>query len=73
MVHVFLGFGAFDPYLSHVADVEHAHMVAHCIVLVGDIGILDRHVIAGEGRHERAQLHVSVMQTSGLDFFCHFI
>ena len=48
------GVPARDLDLAHVADVEQASSGPHRQVLVGDAGVLDRHVPAGELHHPAA-------------------
>ena len=36
VVHKFLGIGAGDAHLAHVRNVEHATMLAHCIMFIND-------------------------------------
>jgi hypothetical protein len=33
-----------DDYLTHVADIEYTDVLAHCLVLINNICVLDRHV-----------------------------
>ena len=40
-----------DLDLAHVADVEQAGACAHRHVLLGDAGVLERHLPAAEGHH----------------------
>ena len=54
---------AFHEALAHVRDVEQAGVLARPIVLGEDAGgVLHRHVIAGEGHHASAELHVFVVE-----------
>ncbi len=73
MVDEFLCFGTFHADLTHVADVENAHFLTDCIVLVGYAFVLNGHVIAREGRHLRAQIYMTVMKTRDLDLFFHVL
>ena len=63
VLHIALSIFALDGDFAHVADVEDAAAGAHSLVLVGDVGVLYGHVESGEGRHQRAQCHVFVVQT----------
>ena len=55
--------GADEERLAHVRDVEQAGSAAHMIVLGDDaLGILHRHVVAGERHHARPARHVQRMQ-----------
>ena len=52
-----------DQRLAHVRDVEQARRLAGVQVLGEDAGrVLDRHVVAGERRHARAEFDVQRMQ-----------
>ena len=48
MVDVSLGIRTLDSYLAHVGHIEHSTGIAHSLVLVLDVGILDRHVESAE-------------------------
>ena len=67
VLNVALSVGTGDEHLAHVRNVEHAAGLAHGIVLVGDVCVLNGHVEAGKRRHQCAQFHVFVIKT-GLFF-----
>ena len=57
--------GAFDQRLAHMGDVEQPGRLARMAMLGQDAGrIMDRHVVAGEGRHARAELDVQSVEGS---------
>ena len=62
------GVGAFDVDLAHVADVEHAHALAHGVVLLDNAFVLDGHVKSGKGTHLCVKGQVQVVQTGRLVF-----
>ena len=68
VVHVAFRVGTADDDFAHVADVEHTAVVAHGQVLVGDVGVLNGHVVAGKGSHEGSQGQVFVVKTGFLNF-----
>ena len=72
VVDVFFSLGAFDANLAHVADVENADVMAHCVVLLGDGAVLDGHIEASEGAHEGAELDMAVMQARLLKIVFHW-
>ena len=43
VLHVALCVGACDAHLAHVRDVEDSAVLAHGIVFIGDVGVLDGH------------------------------
>ena len=55
--------GAVEPRLAHVRDVEQAggSRVWRCSARTA-VGILDRHVVAGERHHARAELEMQRVQ-----------
>ena len=54
---------AAKPDLAHVGDVEQAGRVAGVPMLLDDaVAVLDRHLVAGERHHARAQLLVQRVQ-----------
>jgi hypothetical protein len=59
------GFRPADLDFAHVADIEHAHRVAHGHVLRDDPGILHGHVPAAEIDHFGAQRPMDGIQRSG--------
>ena len=59
--------GAGDLDLAHVADVEQPRARSHGQVLVGDAGVLHRHVPAGKRHHPGAERDVPSVQSSFLD------
>ena len=60
------GTGTAHDELSHVAHIEHAHTVAHGMVLVIDAGVLYGHHIAGEGHHLGAEGFMDVRERGSL-------
>ena len=66
VLHVALSLAAAHRDLAHVAHVEEAHMFAHGLMLHSDAGILDGHDEAAEGRHQRAHLHMLVVEACAL-------
>ena len=68
MVYIPFGIGASNPDLSHVRNVEHATMLAYCVVLIDDGCVLNRHVETAKRLNERTQRHVFVIQTGSLVF-----
>ncbi len=71
MVHEFFGFRPLYADLTHVADIEHAYFLTDRVMLFCDSLVLDRHVIACKGRHQRAQIHMPVMKAGGFDLLFH--
>ena len=66
VLDVALSVGACDAHFSHVRDVEDTAVLAHGVVLVGDVGVLNRHNETAERRHECAELHVAVIKAGFL-------
>ena len=56
------GVGAFDEELAHVADVEKAGGLAHCVMFFCYAAILYRHVPARKGAHHCSHGHVAVVE-----------
>ncbi len=64
------GVGAGEPYLPHVRDVEQRRRLAALAVLGEDAaGVVDRHLVAGERHHLRAEVAVQRVQRGGLEGF----
>ena len=57
--------GLFD--VSHMGQIEVAGARAHRQVLVGDAGVLDRHVPAAERHHPRTERDVAGVQGCSLE------
>ena len=55
-----------DLHLAHVADVEEPGRGAHRLMLLGDAGVLNRHVPPSEGGHPRPHGAVPGVQGGGL-------
>jgi hypothetical protein len=63
-----LGVGAADLDLAHVRDVEDARLAAHGEMLGANaVGVLDRHLPAGERHELRARAHMRVEQGRALE------
>ena len=58
VVHKVFGIVARDQHLAHVAHVEHTTGRTHGVVLVDDGCVLDGHVKASKGLHQRPQGHM---------------
>ena len=52
-----------NQHFAHVTDIEHATGCAYCLMLVHNARILNRHVEAAKGRHQRSQGDVFVIET----------
>ena len=63
VLHELLRLGTAHQHLAHVAHVEHAACLAHGIVLVHDVGVLDGHLKAPERHHLGTQCNVLVVKT----------
>ena len=50
-------------YLTHVRDIEHSDIVAHCQMLFRNGSVLDRHIKSCERTHLGSEGHVAVMKT----------
>ena len=73
MVHILLRIGSADEDLTHVGDVEHSDLVTDSIVLVGYVGVLDRHDESCERTHLGSQCNVAVIETGFLEILFHII
>ena len=73
MVHIFFRLRALDAYLTHMADIKYTDLVTDSIMFLCDSFVLNGHVIAREGRHQRTQLDMTVVQARGLDLFFHVL
>ena len=72
MVHILAGIGTADEYLTHMGDVEHADGVAYGIVLVRDVGILDRHHESRKRTHLCSKPYVLIVEAGFLEDLFHF-
>ena len=68
VLNIALGIFTLDGYFAHVRNVEDAAMLAHSVVLLLDVAVLDRHVKACKRGNEGSQSHVSVVETSSFVF-----
>ena len=66
MLHETFGLGTGDEDFAHVADVEDTAGLAHCHMLVSDVGVLDRHFKASERYHLGLQRKVALIETGSL-------
>ena len=73
MVDEAFGVMAGHGYFSHVRHVKDSAGITHGAVLFFDAGILDRHIEAPEGAHQRAEGDVEVMETGSFNFLSHDI
>ena len=58
-----------EEALAHMRDVEQAGVLARPAVLGEDALVLDRHGIAGEGHHARAELDVQIVEGGAAERF----
>src|SRR5690606_5878815 len=65
------GIGTGHLELAHVRDVEQTRAGAHGLVLDADPGVLDRHVVAGEGHELRAEAPVFLVKGRGSERGAH--
>ena len=63
VLHELLCLRAAYQHFAHVAHVEHAACLAHGIVLVHDVGVLDGHLKTSKGHHLGTQSNVLVVKT----------
>ena len=63
VLHELLRLRTAHKHLAHVAHVEHTAGLAHGIVLVHDVGVLDGHLKSPEGHHLGVQFQVFVVKT----------
>ena len=63
--------GAADEDFAHVGHIENSGFGADCHMFLGDAGILDGHIEAGEGAHLGAKRDMTVVQASQFKVFVH--
>ena len=66
VLHVGLGIFARHEHFAHVAHVEHAAVLAHGVVLISDIGVIERHVEAAKFHHLGTCCQMAVVKTGSL-------
>ena len=69
MVDVSLGIWTLDSHLAHVGHIEHSTGIAHSLVLVLDVGILDRHVESAKWTDQCSKSNMLVVKTRSFIFF----
>ena len=61
VLHVALCIRTCDAHFTHVADIKDTTMLAHGVVLIGNVRVLNRHDESAEGRHQGAKCHMAVI------------
>ena len=61
-VYELLCLRAFHKDLSHMGNVEHAHLLPHCQVLLDDVAVLDWHLITCKRAYLGAKGHVLAVE-----------
>ena len=69
MINVCLGIWSLDSHLTHVRHVEHATGSSNSLVLVLDVGILDRHVESAKWTDQCSKSNMLVVKTRSFIFF----
>ena len=70
VLHVALCIGPCDAHFAHVRDIEDTAVLAHGVVLIGDVRVLNGHDESAEGRHQCAECHVAVIKAGFLFHTC---
>ena len=68
IVHELLTLGAGHEYLTHMRYIEHTARLAHSVMLINDVAVLDWHIEATERAHQCAQCNVLFIKTSSFIF-----
>ena len=63
MVDITLSILTRDKDLAHMTHIEHTTMLAHCLMFVYNIGILDWHVEATKRRYQSSKCDMFVIET----------
>ena len=71
MVYEAFGVRSAYEYLAHVGDVEHSGSVAHCIVLLYDGAVLNRHNEACERTHLGSECQMLLIEAGFQKCFFH--
>ena len=71
MVYEALGVRSAYEYLAHVRDIEHSGSVAHCIVLLDDGAVLNRHDKARERTHLGPECQMLLIEAGFQKCFFH--